>query len=113
MVLSFLFSHFTDSADKGEVDSGGDGEVGRKSKRTRTQTQPFQSSDLADVNLMRIIKASAASKSPAQSKQQPKAAAAAAAAAPVEKPDDKLVVFFKGEFLAVRNAEGGFYICQV
>lgn len=27
--------------------------------------------------------------------------------------EEKLVVFFKGEFLAVRNAEGGFYVCQV
>ncbi|EFN88711.1 hypothetical protein EAI_03275 [Harpegnathos saltator] len=27
-------------------------------------------------------------------------------------PDDKLIVFYKNEFLAVRNAEGSFYVCQ-
>ncbi|CAG9765293.1 unnamed protein product [Ceutorhynchus assimilis] len=26
--------------------------------------------------------------------------------------DEKLIVFYKNEFLAVRNAEGGFYLCQ-
>ncbi|KAG5865344.1 hypothetical protein JTB14_014370 [Gonioctena quinquepunctata] len=26
--------------------------------------------------------------------------------------DDKLIYFYKNEFLAVRNAEGGFYLCQ-
>lgn len=71
-----------------------DGEGGRKSKRARTKTQPFQSSDM-DVNLLRVIKATAA------------------AAQQVKVNEEKLVVFFKGEFLAVRNAEGGFYICQV
>lgn len=53
-----------------------------------------------DVNLLRVIKASAA-------------AQAAAAAQLAKANEEKLVVFFKGEFLAVRNAEGGFYICQV
>lgn len=53
-----------------------------------------------DVNLLRVMKASAA-------------AQAAAAAQLAKANEEKLVVFFKGEFLAVRNAEGGFYICQV
>jgi hypothetical protein len=53
-----------------------------------------------DVNLLRVIKASAA-------------AQATAAAQLAKANEEKLVVFFKGEFLAVRNAEGGFYICQV
>nr|CAH0100705.1 unnamed protein product [Daphnia galeata] len=88
----------SDSTEKGDVDSGGDGDTGRKSKRARTRTQPFQSSDM-DVNLLRVIKASAA-------------AQAAAAAQLAKANEEKLVVFFKGEFLAVRNAEGGFYICQ-
>jgi len=88
-----------DSTEKGDVDSGGDGDTGRKSKRARTRTQPFQSSDM-DVNLLRVIKASAA-------------AQATAAAQLAKANEEKLVVFFKGEFLAVRNAEGGFYICQV
>lgn len=26
--------------------------------------------------------------------------------------DDKLIYFYKNEFIAVRNAEGGFYLCQ-
>ena len=69
--------------------------MGRKSKRARTKTQPFQSSDM-DVNLLRVIKQTAAAA------QQTKAT-----------NEEKLVVFFKGEHLAVRNAEGGFYICQV
>ncbi|XP_057374965.1 cylicin-2-like [Daphnia carinata] len=88
----------SDSTEKGDIDSGGDGDAGRKSKRARTRTQPFQSSDM-DVNLLRVMKASAA-------------AQAAAAAQVAKANEEKLVVFFKGEFLAVRNAEGGFYICQ-
>lgn len=86
-----------DSTEKGDVDSGGDGDTGRKSKRARTRTQPFQSSDL---DLLRVIKASAA-------------AQAVTPAQLAKANEEKLVVFFKGEFLAVRNAEGGFYICQV
>lgn len=110
----------SDSADKGDGDSGGDGDGGRKSKRARTQTQPFQSSDMADVNLLRVMKASAQTTKPAVPAKQP-----VTPAKPVGRPskestktpakgvtDDKLVVFFKGEFLAVRNAEGGFYVCQ-
>ncbi len=91
--------NWPDSTEKGDADSGGDGDTGRKSKRARTRTQPFQSSDM-DVNLLRVIKASAA-------------AQATAAAQLAKANEEKLVVFFKGEFLAVRNAEGGFYICQV
>ena len=82
--------------EKGDVDSGGDGDASRKSKRARTQTQPFQSSDLDVSSYIRVIKAA-----------QPSAAAQQA-----KVNEEKLVVFFKGEFLAVRNAEGGFYICQ-
>ena len=48
-----------------------------------------------DLNFLRAIKATAV------------------AAQKVKIDEDKLVVFFKGEHLAVRNAEGGFYICQV
>lgn len=99
--------------EKGDGDSGGDGDVGRKSKRARTRTQPFQSSDLDEAKLLRIMKASAQTAKPpvqaaAQAKQASNLALAAKAAS-----DDKLVVFFKGEFLAVRNDEGGFYVCQV
>ena len=86
-----------DSTEKGDGDSG-DNDAGRKSKRARTRTQPFQSSE-SDASLLRVIKESAA--------------AQALKAAQIKANEDKLVVFFKGEFLAVRNAEGGFYICQV
>lgn len=76
---------------------------------------------MADANLLRVIKASAQTTKPAVPAKQP-----VTPAKPVGRPskdatktpakgvsDDKLVVFFKGEFLAVRNAEGGFYVCQV
>ncbi|CAG2054888.1 unnamed protein product [Timema podura] len=59
----------------------------RKSKRVRTRTQPYQS---PIPELMFISKIKTAVKS----------------------PDDKLIVFYKNEFLAVRNAEGSFYVCQ-
>lgn len=85
-----------DSTEKGDGDSG-DGDLGRKSKRARTRTQPYQSLDM-DASLLKIIK---------QSTQN------AAAVQQAKLNEEKLVVFFKGEFLAVRNAEGGFYICQV
>ena len=31
---------------------------------------------------------------------------------PSKAADDKLIVFYKNEFLAVRNTEGSFYVCQ-
>ncbi|KAI4489823.1 hypothetical protein M0804_004005 [Polistes exclamans] len=61
-----------------------------KPKRNRTQTQPYQS-PLPEIAL--LVKS--LNKSPVT-----KAA------------DDKLIVFYKNEFLAVRNAEGSFYVCQ-
>lgn len=59
----------------------------RKSKRVRTQTQPYQS-PLPELTYIAKLKTL------------------------VKAPDDKLIVFYKNEFLAVRNAEGSFYICQ-
>ncbi|XP_076647590.1 uncharacterized protein LOC143356085 [Halictus rubicundus] len=61
-----------------------------KPKRNRTQTQPYQS-PLPEIAL--IVKN--LNKLP-----------------PSKAPDDKLIVFYKNEFLAVRNAEGSFYVCQ-
>lgn len=61
-----------------------------KPKRNRVRTQPYQS-PLPELAL--IVKT--LNKSPSS-----KAA------------DDKLIVFYKNEFLAVRNAEGSFYVCQ-
>ncbi|CAG0888240.1 unnamed protein product [Darwinula stevensoni] len=61
----------------------------RRSKRRRTQTQPYQS-PLPEFTYI------------------PKALKQAMA-----KPhEENMTVFFRGEHLAVRNAEGGFYICQ-
>ncbi|CAB3359605.1 Hypothetical predicted protein [Cloeon dipterum] len=60
----------------------------QRSKRNRTRTQPYQAPlTTADLGLKPTPK-------------RPKS------------PDDKLVVFFKNEFLGVRNAEGSFYVCQ-
>ncbi|KAG8273332.1 nucleolar and coiled-body phosphoprotein 1-like [Homalodisca vitripennis] len=64
----------------------------RKSKRVRLPTQPYQS-PLPELNM--IAKISKSTKS-----------------TPTKAADDKLIVFYKNEFLAVRNAEGGFYVCQ-
>lgn len=61
-----------------------------KPKRNRIQTQPYQS-PLPEIAL--LVKS--LNKTPGS-----KAA------------DDKLIVFYKNEFLAVRNAEGSFYVCQ-
>ncbi|XP_050544716.1 uncharacterized protein LOC126907456 isoform X2 [Daktulosphaira vitifoliae] len=62
-----------------------------KSKRTRLPTQPFQLSLLPEMQLISKITTKTAS---------PKTS------------NEKLTVFYKNEFLAVRNEEGGFYLCQ-
>lgn len=41
-----------------------------------------------------------------------KLSASAGRSTPTRHNDDKLIVFYKNEYLAVRNAEGGFYVCQ-
>ncbi|XP_012232708.1 serine-rich adhesin for platelets-like isoform X2 [Linepithema humile] len=61
-----------------------------KPKRNRTQTQPYQSPLPEFALLVKNLNKAPASKA----------------------PDDKLIVFYKNEFLAVRNAEGSFYVCQ-
>ncbi|KAB0802237.1 hypothetical protein PPYR_04423 [Photinus pyralis] len=63
---------------------------GGKSKRTRTKTQPYQS-PLPEVEMISKITATT-----------PRS----------RNNEDKLIIFYKNEFLAVRNSEGGFYICQ-
>ncbi|XP_014210322.1 PDZ and LIM domain protein Zasp [Copidosoma floridanum] len=62
---------------------------GSRSRRNRVPTTPYQS-PLPEYAA--IIKTA--------SKQTPKSG------------DDKLIVFYKNEFLAVRNTEGSFYVCQ-
>ncbi|CAO1391176.1 unnamed protein product [Diamesa tonsa] len=64
-----------------------------KSKRVRTKTQPYQS-PLPELAL--ITKLSTQLTNPSASKNG----------------DDKLTIFYKHEFLAVRNGEGAFYLCQ-
>uniref|UniRef100_A0A1B6D5E6 Uncharacterized protein n=1 Tax=Clastoptera arizonana TaxID=38151 RepID=A0A1B6D5E6_9HEMI len=61
----------------------------RKSKRVRLPTQPYQS-PLPELNIIAKL-------------NKP---------TPVKAIDDKLIIFYKNEFLAVRNADGGFYVCQ-
>ncbi|XP_055713380.1 titin-like isoform X2 [Phlebotomus papatasi] len=62
-------------------------------KRSRTRTVPYQS-PLPEYAL--LSKLSYAESSSSGSKNS----------------DDKLVLFYKSEFMAVRNAEGGFFLCQ-
>ncbi|XP_043274593.1 bromodomain-containing protein bet-1-like isoform X2 [Venturia canescens] len=69
---------------------GASADDGSKPKRNRVQTQPYQS-PLPEIAL--IVKT--LNKTPS-----------------TKNPDDKLIVFYKNEFLAVRNAEGSFYVCQ-
>ncbi|KAL3280127.1 hypothetical protein HHI36_017632 [Cryptolaemus montrouzieri] len=62
-----------------------------KSKRARIRTQPYQS-PLPELEIISKISASSSQRNKTN--------------------DDKLTVFFKNEFLAVRNSEGTFYVCQ-
>ncbi|KAL5235500.1 hypothetical protein ACI65C_002910 [Semiaphis heraclei] len=62
-----------------------------KSKRTRLPTQPFQLSLLPEMHQISKISEKTLS---------------------AKVNSDKLTVFYKNEFLAVRNEEGGFYLCQ-
>ncbi|KAJ8723134.1 hypothetical protein PYW08_003046 [Mythimna loreyi] len=41
-----------------------------------------------------------------------KLSASAGRSTPTKPNDDKLIIIYKNEYLAVRNAEGGFYVCQ-
>ncbi|GFT42008.1 poly polymerase tankyrase [Nephila pilipes] len=65
-----------------------DGASGRASKRVRLQHQPFQSPPPPSII-------------PAILRQQV-----------IKTPEDKIVVFQKGEFLAVRNENGSFFVCR-
>ncbi|KAJ2951240.1 hypothetical protein O0L34_g5642 [Tuta absoluta] len=64
-----------------------------RKKRNRTQVQLYQS-PTPELTMATKLSASAGRQTPT-------------------KPgDDKLIVFYKNEYLAVRNAEGSFYVCQ-
>ncbi|CAH1401990.1 unnamed protein product, partial [Nezara viridula] len=71
-----------------EEETSGDDK--KSTKRKRLPTQPYQS-PIPELNL--IAKISKIDKTTVPG-------------------DDKLIVFYRNEFLAVRNAEGGFYVCQ-
>lgn len=60
-----------------------------KTKRQRIRTQPYQS-PLPEIEMFTKISSTPKGKG----------------------VDDKLIYFYKNEFLAVRNAEGSFYLCQ-
>ncbi|KAJ0183497.1 hypothetical protein K1T71_001473 [Dendrolimus kikuchii] len=71
----------------------GDSTPDSRAKRNRTKVQLYQSPtpELAMAT---------------------KLSASAGRSTPTKQNDDKLIVFYKNEYLAVRNAEGGFYVCQ-
>lgn len=71
----------------------GDGTPDARAKRNRTKVQLYQSPtpELAMAT---------------------KLSASVGRSTPTKPNDDKLIVFYKNEYLAVRNAEGGFYVCQ-
>lgn len=64
--------------------------LSRKSKRNRTTAQPFQY-PLPEIEIISKIASTSHRHRP---------------------DDDKLIIFYKKEFLAVRNSEGSFYVCQ-
>ncbi|CAH2269034.1 proteoglycan 4-like isoform X2 [Pararge aegeria] len=64
-----------------------------KTKRNRTKVQLYQS-PTPEIAMATKLSASAGRSTPTKAN------------------DDKLIVFYKNEYLAVRNAEGGFYVCQ-
>ncbi|XP_055304731.1 mucin-2-like [Sitodiplosis mosellana] len=74
------------------------GSVDVRAKRNRFKTIPYQS-PTPEIEL--VSKISAAEAINAHKKK-----------AKIEKEDDKLTLFYKNEFLAVRNADGGFFLCQ-
>ncbi|XP_037077478.1 titin-like [Pollicipes pollicipes] len=61
----------------------------RRPKRARVPTQPFQSPVPEFEAIPKALKPT-----------------------PHKQPEEKLVIFFKNEFLAVRNEEGSFFVCQ-
>lgn len=71
---------------KGTAAGGG----GPKPKRNRIKTQPYQSPLPEIAMIVKTLNKPVSTKA----------------------PDDKLIVFYKNEFLAVRNTEGSFFVCQ-
>lgn len=86
-------SKSTDGATPAKKVADGDSTPDSKSKRNRTKVQLYQS-PTPELTMATKLSASAGRSTPTKPN------------------DDKLIVFYKNEYLAVRNAEGGFYVCQ-
>ncbi|XP_030021814.2 nucleolar protein dao-5 isoform X1 [Manduca sexta] len=86
-------SKATDGLGSAKKANDGEGTPDTRTKRNRTKVQLYQSPtpELAMAT---------------------KLSASAGRSTPTKPNDDKLIVFYKNEYLAVRNAEGGFYVCQ-
>ncbi|XP_052755217.1 proteoglycan 4-like isoform X2 [Galleria mellonella] len=82
-----------DGASSAKKPAEGDATPDARSKRNRTQVQLYQS-PTPELTMATKLSASAGRSTPTKPN------------------DDKLIVFYKNEYLAVRNAEGGFYVCQ-
>ncbi|XP_075975428.1 uncharacterized protein LOC142976088 isoform X3 [Anticarsia gemmatalis] len=86
-------SKSSDGVSPAKKPADGDSTPDTRTKRNRTQVQLYQSPtpELAMAT---------------------KLSASAGRSTPTKPNDDKLIVFYKNEYLAVRNTEGGFYVCQ-
>lgn len=71
-----------------------------KPRRKRLPTQPYQS-PIPELNIMAKYKKMKELNEKDKVDKRPS-----------NSSTDKLIVFYRNEFLAVRNAEGGFYVCQ-
>ena len=99
----------------------------RESKRARTQASVYQAPDPELEQILRLSKEELKAPKIVESKE-PKAPKIATPESKVKRKESKIeepkvkeptkestastAVFFKGEHLAVRNAEGSFYLCQ-
>ncbi|XP_072932911.1 uncharacterized protein [Epargyreus clarus] len=83
----------SDGATPAKKPSEGDSTPDARTKRNRTKVQLYQS-PTPEIAMATKLSASAGRSTP------------------TKQNDDKLIVFYKNEYLAVRNAEGSFYVCQ-
>lgn len=86
-------SEKVDGATQAKRQAEGDVTPDTRTKRNRTKVQLYQS-PTPEIAMATKLSASAGRSTPTKPN------------------DDKLIVFYKNEYLAVRNAEGGFYVCQ-
>ncbi|CAH0752366.1 unnamed protein product [Diatraea saccharalis] len=86
-------SKSTEGLNSAKKPAEGESTPDMRTKRNRTQVQLYQS-PTPEITMATKLSASAGRSTPTKPN------------------DDKLIVFYKNEYLAVRNAEGGFYVCQ-